>query len=217
MDADLIHLVGLAKAFAGSKPGSRPRIILQPTTIAVPADRRVAVLGRKLQGKSVFLKVLSGLEAPTQGQVITNARLSPIVRPGPLFHPRLTWVENIGFYARSLSLDADQLAAAVDAYATGGGVWSDSPAGDAELRKPRELGLLTMLPFNCYLVDEIGHLADDIRERYLAAIAERNAGIIFTTSQKSLVQRYADCALVISNGLVHPFSSVEEAIRFHER
>ena len=88
---------------------------------------------------------------------------------------------------------------------------------DSGKRKATEIALLTLLSFDCYLIDEIGHLAEAVRERHLEVVAERGAGIIFTTNLPQLARRYADCALVIRAGIVHPFSSVEEAVDFHER
>ena len=184
----------------------------------MPADRRLAVLGKRRQGKSVFLRILAGVEEPTRGEVISRLRLSPVVRSGALFHPRMSALENVRFFARMLNLDADRLALAVDAFYGADGVLGRSRKGEeGDRRKAAEIAFLSLLPFDCYLIDDIGQLPEAARKRHLDAAAQRRAGIIFATNQPQLARRYADCAVVIRDGIVHPFSDVAEAIAFDER
>ncbi len=183
----------------------------------MPTDRRLALLGASGQGKTVLLQILAGVEPPTQGQAISPVRLSPIIRLGRMFHRHLDNLENVRFFARMLNLGAEQLASAVNAVA-GSDAFDPSPRrGDRDRRKYAEMALLSLLPFDCYLIDEIGQVFEEARERLFASAAQRRAGVIFATSRPSLARRYADCAIVIRDGIVHPFSQIEEAIAFHEQ
>jgi ABC-type polysaccharide/polyol phosphate transport system ATPase subunit len=211
----LIHLVSLAKVY--STPEHPPKVVLRPMTLALPADRRLAVLGQRRQGKSVFLRLLAGVEAPTQGEVIAPGRMSPVARPNVLFHPRLSIAENIRFFARTLNLHPDQLTVALDAFCGTGGTLTRPTKGIDHNRTAAEMALLSMLPFDCYCVDDIGHVAEASRERLFDGAARRRAGVIFATNQTRLARRYADCAIVLRDGNVHPFSSIDEAISFDER
>lgn len=212
----LIHLLSLAKSYPVA--GARPKIALRPTTLALPTDRRLAVLGEKRPGQSVFLRLIAGIERPTRGQVVSSVRLSPIIKPGGLFHPHLSALENIRFFARMLNLDANQLTLAVAASCGAGGVLSRSPKGEGGDRtKAAEMALICLLPFDCYLVDELGQLPGAARKRLRDTAALRQAGIIFATNQPQLARRFAECAIVIRDGIVHPFSNVAEALAFDER
>lgn len=210
----MIHLASLA--WSHDLPDGTARFVLRPTTMTLPADRRLAVLGKRQQGKSVFLKLLAGIEPPTYGQVIADLQLSPVIKYGVLFHRRLGIIENIRFFARMMNLDRDGLARAIDAFCR-----DDRPASGAPLpierRKAAEVALLSLLPFDCYLADEIGQIPAPARDRLFASLRPRGAGIIFSTSQPRLAERYADCAVVIRDGILHPFSTIDEAIDFHER
>jgi capsular polysaccharide transport system ATP-binding protein len=215
LDRRLIHLIGLTRSYL--TPSSTPKTVLHPTTLAVPTDRRLAVLGGRGQGKSVLLRLLAGVEAPSEGEVVSFVRRSPIVKLGGLFHPRLSNFENIRFFARVLDLDEDQLAMILDAFCHANGALLRSLHLRRESgRKAAELALLSILPFDCYFLDEMAQLEGAERERLLETAAGRGAGIIFATNQRQLARRYADCALVIRDGIVHPFTKVEEAIAFHE-
>lgn len=210
----LIHLVAVAKIY--SPPDHPAKVVLRPTTLALPADRRLAVLGGRRQGKSVFLRLLAGVESPTQGEVIAPGRMSPVARPNVLFHPRLGLSENIRFIARMLNLHPDELTVALDAICEAGGTLCEQDhKGDHWAAA--EIALLSMLPFDCYCVDDIGHMAEKSRERFFHAAAQRGAGIIFATNQPRMARRHADCAIVLRDGNVHPFSNIDEAISFDER
>jgi len=216
VDQRLIHLNGVTKTY--TLENGPPKLVLRPTTLSVPADRRIAVLGKRRGGKSTFLKLLAGNEAPSEGEVFSRVRISSVIRPGSLFHPRLNAQENLRFYARTLNVDLEELMLAVGSYSTttaNRGV--DNRGENTEQRKAMEVALLTLQGFGCYLVDEIGHLADDVRHRLLYAAAEQHAGVIFSTNLPQLARRYAEGAIVIRDGIVRPFASIERAIQFHER
>jgi capsular polysaccharide transport system ATP-binding protein len=213
----VIHLSSLAKTVSPG-PGLRDKVVLQPTTLSLPADRRLAVLGGDAAANTVFLRLLARAELPTHGTVVSRVRLSPVVRPGRLFHPVLTSLENVRFYARMLNLDAKRLASAIGVFAGVDVRPSLVPEAEtSDYRRALETALLILLPYECYLVDEIARLEEPARQSLFAAVAQRRGGIIFTTGKARLARQLADCAVVIRNGIVHPFSQVEEAIAFHGR
>ncbi len=209
----LIHFVKLAKA--RQAPNLPRKIILRPTNLSVPADRRLAVLGRNTDEKTTFLRLLAGTELPTEGSVVSRLRLSPIIRRGPLFHPRLTEGENILFYARALNLDVEHLMFALESFY--GSKAHSVPGEGGDKQKAKEIGILTLMTFDCYLIDEIGHLSEYLRKRHLDALTHQRAGLIFTTNSPQLARQHGDCALVIRDGTIFPFVNVEEAIAFNER
>jgi capsular polysaccharide transport system ATP-binding protein len=212
----VIQLLAMAKGFVTA--GAPPKLVFRPTTLSLPADRRVAVLGERREGKTVLLQLLAGLEIPDEGSVVAPLRLSPIVNGGRLFHPNLTGLENIRFHARLSGFDADHLLAAVSAM-SGIGKGLNRPARDLEWgeRKSVEAALTAALPFDCHLIDDLGQLEDELQEQYFAAAAQHRAGVIFATNKARLARRFADCAVVIRDHTLYPFARIEEATSFYER
>jgi capsular polysaccharide transport system ATP-binding protein len=212
----MIHLLSVAKSYIGS--GGAPMVVFRPTSVSIPADRRVAVLGERGTGKTVLLRLLAKIEAPDQGEVIQAVRLSPVIGVTGLFHPQLTGLENIRFVARVFDIDADRLTLAVDAFCGAGGrlgeaVRLQEPAD----RRAMEAAVVAILPFDCYLIDNTGMLGSEILERCFEAASRREAGVIFATSNPRLVRQFANFVVAIGDATLHLFADVESAIGFHER
>jgi ABC-type polysaccharide/polyol phosphate transport system ATPase subunit len=212
----MIFLQSVSKTFFSKHDGSK--LALRPTTIALPTDRRVAILGDRLQGKTLLLRLLAGLEAPDEGEVIAPMRLSPIANSKTLFHPRLSDLENIRLVARMLGVDAHQLTLAVDTFC-GPGLVAERPIYmlNGPQRRLLEIALLAALSFDCYLLDNASQIPRDLLDRFFDAAARRGAGMIFATALPRQVYEYADYAVVIANHTVRAFNYVEEAIESYER
>lgn len=212
----LIGLVGVGKSFA--EKGRAPHVVLRPTTISLPADRRLAILAGKSEGKTVLLQLLAGIEKPDVGSVIAPPGLSPVVNSDRIFHRDLSVIENIRFYARRFLVDEVRLVQAIDRMCPVAAAL-ERRAGDLTMRERRgmEAALAMAFGFDCYLVDDIDIFPAELAQRTLSEIARRGAGLIFATDRARLARQFADCAVVIQDHTLYPFARIEEATRFYER
>lgn len=101
----MVRLEGVTKAFAG-------RTVIKPTTLAVRAGERLALIGPSGCGKSTLLKMVLGLVVPDAGTVrvagtvvdagsarLVRRRIGYVIQDGGLF-PHLTARENVTLVAR---------------------------------------------------------------------------------------------------------------------
>lgn len=214
--ARLIGLVAVAKSFAAK--GRAPTVVFRPTTISLPTDRRLAILGGKSEGKTVLLQLLAQTEKPDAGRVVAPLALSPVVNSDRIFHRDLSGFENIRFYARRFGVDERLLMRAMDA------IYPLAPVlerrvGSLTMRERRgmEAALAAAFAYDCYLLDDLEILPPELAQRTLATVTRRGAGVIFATDRARLARQFADCAVVIQDQTLHPFARIEEATRFYER
>jgi capsular polysaccharide transport system ATP-binding protein len=213
----MIYLNSVAKVYVSETAPPKP--VFGSISLALPTDRRVAILGDRLQGKTTLLRLLVGAEAPSRGEIVAPAlRLSPLANPGRFFHNRLSAIENIRLVGRMLGVDGHRLMLAVDSFCQlGTTIEKPLNALKGIERQLLEIGLLSILPFDCYLLDNAHTVPTDLLERYFDSAAKRGAGMIFATKASRQAHDYADCAVVVRDGKVSAFNQVEEAIESYER
>lgn len=73
------------------------------------------IIGPNGSGKSTLLKLISGILEPTDGDVITNGRITSLLELGAGFHPELTGRENIFLNGAVYGLDRHQMMDRIDA------------------------------------------------------------------------------------------------------
>ncbi|WP_064705626.1 ABC transporter ATP-binding protein [Rhizobium bangladeshense] len=113
----MLHISSLSKIYPNGT------YALQDFSLSIARGELVAVIGGSGCGKSTLLRLLSGLEAPTQGEISLEGRrltepdpLVNIVFQEPRLFPWLTVADNIGFGLRHLpsSESDEQVSAALE-------------------------------------------------------------------------------------------------------
>ncbi|MGL4220880.1 MAG: ATP-binding cassette domain-containing protein, partial [Shewanella sp.] len=74
--------------------------VLRDVSIELPRDRNIGILGVNGAGKSTLLRLLGGMDAPNEGRVIRQCRVSwPLALSGG-FQGSMTGRENTRFVCR---------------------------------------------------------------------------------------------------------------------
>jgi osmoprotectant transport system ATP-binding protein len=114
-----VRLTGVSKSYDG-------RVVLQPTTLDVPAGKCLVLIGPSGCGKSTLLRLVIGLIAPDAGTIRFGGivvgpaswrdvrhRIGYVIQEGGLF-PHLTAAENVSLKACDLGWGSGRIRARLD-------------------------------------------------------------------------------------------------------
>lgn len=84
--------------------------VLQHLKIKINQGDRLGIIGNNGAGKSTMLKLISKIYEPTQGKIVSNGRIVPLIELGAGFNPELTGRENIYLNGAVLGYTKEEMA-----------------------------------------------------------------------------------------------------------
>jgi capsular polysaccharide transport system ATP-binding protein len=197
------------------------KIVLDHVTTRFEPGRSYGLMGVNGAGKSTTMRLIAGTELPNSGRVTRGVRVSwPLGFSGG-FHPLMTGRENVKFVARAYGADiaktldfvedfseiGDYIDVAINTYSSG-------------MMSRLSFGMSMAIEFECYLVDEITAVGDArFQEKCRLAFEARrkNADLIMISHSMETIKSYCDRGVVLVDGQMILFTSVEGAIGAYQR
>jgi capsular polysaccharide transport system ATP-binding protein len=196
-----------------------PRRILSDLDFEIPSRAALALIGRNGAGKSTLMRLIAGVEQPSQGQVHRAMSVSWPIGFSSAFQSSLTGADNARFVARIYQQPVDRVLAQVEAFAELGGYFRmPVRTYSAGMLARLAFALSLAIDFDCYLVDEVTAAGDQrFRERcHEALIARRDSGaLIMTSHDPTTLLAYCATSAVLIDGRLKFFDSVEEGLAAH--
>lgn len=196
------------------------KVVLDKVSIAFDTKRSYGLLGKNGAGKSTFLRLIAGTEAPNSGRIHRYVQTSwPLGFAGG-FHPMMTGRENIRFLARAYGVDARSVVDFVDDFSELGRDL-DVPV------KTYSSGMMSRLAFaasmaiefDFYLVDEITAVGDSrFQLRCRDAFAKRReiSGMLMVSHSIGTIRDYCDTGMVLTKGKIQIYDELDEAIEMYK-
>ncbi|MCL8382354.1 ABC transporter ATP-binding protein [Xanthobacter aminoxidans] len=199
----------------------RRKPIFSNISVTLNPKLSYGLLGQNGAGKSTFLRIIAGTEAPTSGHVYRSVRLSwPLGFSGG-FHPLMTGRENVRFLARVYDADIGQVTDFVEDFSELGRDL-DMPVKTYSSGMGSRLAFAVSMAieFDFYLVDEITAVGDSrFQLKCNRAFAERRAraGMIMASHATGTIKDYCTAGLVLQRGRLMMFEDVNDAIEAHRQ
>ncbi len=192
--------------------------VLDGVNLTVSPGEKIGILGSNGAGKSTLIRILSGAEQPTQGQVQRNMNISWPLAFGGAFQGGLTGMDNVRFVCRIYGAPIGEATRFVMDFSELGS-FLDEPVKtySTGMRARLAFALSMAIDFDCYLIDEIVAVGDrrfhDKCHDELF-VKRQSKAMIIVSHDPHYISQHCDRACVLLKGQLHHFDSIEDAYVF---
>lgn len=189
-------------------PANGENIVLKNVNFEVNQGDIVGILGNNGSGKSTLLKIISGLVAPTKGQIEYTGTISSLLEIGGGIEPSLSGLENYFLKGQLIGIDKKQLNHRLPE------LESFTELGN-RLKEPVKhysngmymrlaLGIGLMLNADIYLFDEVLSVGDAAFQqkcmKTIRKLAESGSSIVMVSHNLNELDMYCNRFIWLNNG-----------------
>jgi capsular polysaccharide transport system ATP-binding protein len=216
----MIRLEALTKSYLTIRGR---RFVFRDLSLEIPGGVNVGLIGRNGAGKSTLMRLLSAVEQPDSGRIVTRASLSwPVGLTGGM-QTTLSGRENVKFVCRIHGVRGQEMKDKlryVQEFAQIGDYF-DQPVStySSGMRARLAFGTSMAFDFNYYLIDEIMAVGDaTFKAKSRQAFAERlqRANVILVSHNMNLIRKMCNAVVHLHDGRAQFFNDVEQGIAAYE-
>ena len=213
----IVEFNGVTKTYR-TKKGTKT--VLRDANFKVKRGRSLAILGQNGTGKSTLLRMLAGVEQPSEGSIRRGGRVSWPLGFGGGFASDISARQNCIFISRIYNADPQEVIDFVEDFAELGHYF-DMPVKtySSGMKARLAFGMSMAIEFDCYLIDELTAVGDKrFRDKCHAEFSARRemADVIMISHSVQTIISYCDTAAVLNNGRLEFYDDLHEAIEIYK-
>jgi capsular polysaccharide transport system ATP-binding protein len=212
----MITLTGVNKVYPTR---SGPVQVLRDLNLTVGEGERVGILGRNGAGKSTLIRLISGAELPTSGQIYRNMSVSWPLAFGGAFQGSLTGYDNLRFICRIYGVDPDDKVPFVQEFSELGiFLWEPVKTYSSGMRARLAFAISMVIEFDCFLIDEIISVGDArFHEKcdHELFVKRADRAMIIVSHDPTYIRAHCSRAAVLIDGQLHNLPSIDQAFEFY--
>ena len=193
--------------------------VLRGADILIRPGEKVGILGRNGAGKSTTIRLLSGSELPTAGQITRTMSVSWPLAFGGAFQNGLTGRDNAKCISRIYGRRIEDTIDFVQDFSELGNYFDEPVRNYSSGMAARLAFAISMsIEFDCFLIDEIVHVGDHrFHEKCQVELFEKRAdrSLVIVSHNEDFVRQHCDRAYVLNEGKLLAFDYIDDAIDFH--
>lgn len=196
-----------------------PRQILKAVNLSIGHGDKLGILGRNGAGKSTLIRIISGAEQPTSGNVVRDMSASwPLAYTGA-FQSALTGVDNIRFICRIYGVEPTERIAFIQQFSDlGDYLYEPINTYSAGMRARLAFAVSMSIEFDCFLIDEVISVGDSrFHEKCRVELFEKRAdrALVIVSHDVGYIREHCTRAAVLVSGSLHNFDTIDEAFDFY--
>lgn len=185
---------------------------------------RIGILGTNGAGKSTLLKVIAGVFKPTEGKVVRNGRIVPLLELGAGFDKEYTGRENIYLYSAVLGYSKEFIDSKFEEIVKFSGLrkFLDVPLKNYSSGMKSRLGfsIATIVEPEILILDEVLSVGDakfrKKSEKKILSMMDKGVTVLFVSHSLAQVQRICNKAMILENGTIRNIGDVDEIAAEYE-
>lgn len=194
-------------------------------SFTIEKGETVALFGRNGAGKSTILKMITGVNYPTQGEILVDGRVSALLELTAGFDLEFTGRENIYFRGQISGIKDDEIRRLEDTIVdfAGLGEYIDQPVRTYSSGMKARLGFAINANINpeILIVDEALSVGDKEFRRKCnlkinEIVKEGNVTFLFVTHSTGVAKSFCKRGIVLKTGKLVFDGSIEEAIQYYD-
>jgi len=213
----MISLRAVQKSYV-TRDGSNA--VLRGVELQIKPGEKVGILGRNGSGKSTLIRLISGAERPSSGEIIRGMSVSwPLAFAGG-FQGSLTGFVNLTVICRLYGVNPkEQLKFVEDFTELGKYLREPLKHYSSGMRARLAFAISMAIEFDCFLIDEVIAVGDSrFHEKCRRELFERRSdrSLVLVSHDSRLIAEHCSRAVVLAHGLLHSFPNLDQAFTFYE-
>lgn len=198
-----------------------PVRVLKDVNLTLRHGERIGILGRNGAGKSTLIRLMSGAELPTSGQVQRDMSVSWPLAFGGAFQGSLTGYDNLRFICRIYGVDPEDKFGFVEEFSELG-IYLREPVKtySSGMRARLAFAISMVIEFDCFLIDEIVAVGDArFHTKCHHELFEKRGdrAMIIVSHNAEYVREHCTRAAVLVDGHLHHTGNLDEAFDFYHQ
>ena len=195
------------------------KTVLDNVSFSLKKGEKIGILGRNGAGKSTLIRLMSGVEAPTSGEIRRTMSISwPLAFSGA-FQGSLTGMDNLRFICRIYNVDIDYVRQFTEEFSElGEYLYEPIKRYSSGMKARLAFALSLAVEFDCYLIDEVIAVGDSRfseKCRYELFERRKDRSIILVSHSNSAMKEYCKNAMVLDAGKLYTFDNMDLAYDFY--
>lgn len=194
--------------------------VLDDINLVVKPGEKIGILGRNGAGKSTFIRLVSGAERPSRGQITRSMSVSWPLAFGGAFQGSLTGLDNLRFICRIYGVQAeDKIDFVKDFSELGRYLQEPVKTYSSGMRARLAFAISMIIEFDCFLIDEIVAVGDArFHQKCNFELFEKrkDRALILVSHDPGYIREHCQHAAVLAKGKLTLFDHVDDAFNFYQ-
>ena len=195
------------------------RVVLNDISFTLERGDKLGILGRNGAGKSTLVRLISGAEQPTSGNITRNMSVSWPIAFGGAFQGTLTGLDNVRFISRIYNQNYAENINFVEDF-TELGLYLREPVRSYSqgMRARLAFAISMIIEFDCYLIDEVSAVgAARFHEKCVIELFQKRSdrAMLIISHDTEYVRHHCTKFAVLHEGNMEFHSDFDQAYAQH--